>query len=357
MKKLLSLVLAFALTFSLSACSSSETEETSSTTETTSQTTEASSEETTVPTIELGTTRVAALKGPTAMGLVEFMDKSDKGTAGYENFTFDIIVDPAEVTTLLAKGEIDIAAIPANLASVVYNNTDGAVKTIGINTLGVLYIVENGESVTSIEDLKGKTIYATGKGATPEYSLRYILSENGIDPDTDVTIEWKSEAAEVLSAISASENAIAMLPQPFVSTATSQNENLRVALDLTSEWDAVEADKENPSSLVTGVFVVRTEFFEENIDEVSAFLANYYTSQELVNTNLDEGAKLVGQYEIVPEAIAKIAIPECNITFIGGDDLQPTLSGYLNVLFEANPASIGGAMPADDFYLSVPSAK
>ncbi len=348
MKKLSLILLSALLSISLlTACSSSEAEETQG--EVTSTTTQ--TEETT-PAVDPVDVRVAALKGPTAMGLTQFMDSNEMGEKTDNNYSFDIVVDPAEVTALLAKGEVDIAAIPANLASVVYNNTDGAIEVLGINTLGVLYIVENGETITSIEDLKGQTIYATGKGATPEYSLRYILSSNGIDPDTDVTIEWKSEATEVLSAITSTENAIAMLPEPFVTTAQTNVETLRVALDLTAEWDAIQEDnKGSTSSLVTGVIVARKEFVEQNPAAVEAFLNHYSESVDFINNDVNAGAALVAKYEITTEEVAKTAIPKCNIVFMDSSkNLQTTLTGYLTVLFEQNPASVGGALPADDFY-------
>ncbi len=348
MKKLSLLLLSAILSFSmLTACSNTGAEET--TTQTTETTTQAP-EMTPAPAVDV---KVAVLKGATAMGIAQFMDANEKGEITDNNYTFDIFTDPAEVTALLAKGEVDIAAIPANLASVLYNNTDGAIQVVGINTLGVLYIVENGESVTSIEDLKGKTIYATGKGATPEYSLRYILEQNGINPDTDVTIEWKSEAAEVLASISATDNAIAMLPEPFVSTAKLQNENLRVALDLTQEWDATQLDSETPSTLVTGVYVVRKEFAQENPSAVEQFtFVNAKNSVDFMNSNLDEAAILVAKYEIASEAAAKNAIPNCNLVVISGDTMQSNLSGYLEALYNQNPASIGGTLPGEDFYLN-----
>ncbi len=297
--------------------------------------------------------RALALKGPTAMGMVDFMNKADNGELTDNNYSFEIIADTSEVAAKIAQKEIDIAAVPANLASVLYNNTEGAVQVLAINTLGVLYIVENGETITSVEDLRGKTIFATGKGATPEYSLRYILSENGINPDSDVTIEWLSEAAEVLSSIAATPGAIAMLPQPFVTTAQNSTEGINVVLDLTEEWNKVEQDSDTPSMLVTGVVVVRTEYAEENPEAVETFLTHYESSVNLVNTNLEEGAKLVGQYDIVPEAVALQAIPECNLTYISGTDMYDTLSGYLQVLFDQNAASVGGTLPDEAFYYGI----
>jgi NitT/TauT family transport system substrate-binding protein len=294
---------------------------------------------------------ITALKGPTAMGLVSFMSQADTGELTDNNYNFEILASIDEVTPKLLQGETDIAAIPANVASVLYNNTEGEVRVLAINTLGVLYIVESGDAtITSVRDLQGKTIYASGKGATPEYALNYILKENGIDPDTDVNIEWKSEHSECLSALLAEDNAIAMLPQPFVTTAQTKSDNINVVLDLTKEWDKLQEGSENPSALLTGVVVARTEFIEQNPKAVSDFLDHYKDSVHYVTTNTDKAAALIGEYDIVTEEIAKKALPYCNITFIDGEDLKEKLSGYLNVLYEQNPKSIGGTLPADDFY-------
>ena len=310
--------------------------------ETQSQTETASGEETAV--------NVMALKGPTAMGMVQLMDNAEAGPVNGNSYTFTIAASADEVTPKLVQGEADIAAVPANLASVLYNNTEGQVQVLAINTLGVLYIVENGDSVQTVSDLAGKTIYASGKGSTPEYALNYILSENGIDPEADVTIEWKSEHSECVAALASDEDGIAMLPQPFVTTAQTQNENLRIALDLTEEWDALQADAETPSALLTGVVVVRTAFGDEHREAVIAFLDSYRESVDYVNANVTDAAALIEKYDIVTAAVAEKALPYCNITFIEGSEMQEKLSGYLNVLYEQNPTSVGGALPADDFY-------
>jgi len=278
------------------------------------------------------------------------MNDCEEETITDNNYNFSIAASIDEVTPKIVQGEIDIAAVPANVASVLYNNTEGGVKVLAINTLGVLYMVESGDTIHSVEDLRGKTIYASGKGATPEYALNYILEQNGIDPAKDVTIEWKSEHSECVAALNASENAIAMLPQPFVTTAQSKNSNLRVALDLTEEWDKLQENAESPSTLVTGVVVARTEFIEQNPQAVEDFLKHYQESVDYVNKNVNEGAALVGKYDIVTEAVAQKAIPECNITFISGNEMKEKLSGYLSVLNDQNAKSIGGKLPADDFY-------
>ncbi|MBR2258843.1 MAG: ABC transporter substrate-binding protein [Blautia sp.] len=295
-------------------------------------------------------TRVTALKGPTAMGLVKLMDDSDKGVLEEGEYSFNIAAAIDLVTPEVVQGNTDIAALPANLASVLYNNTEGGVKVLAINTLGVLYIVGTGDGVASAEDLKGKTIYASGKGATPEYALSYILRENGIDPETDVTIEWKSEHSECLAALLADPEGIALLPQPFVTTAQMKNDQIKVLLDLTEEWDKLQADAETASGLITGVTVVRTAYAQEHPDEVEAFLRNYEASVSFVNENMDEAAAMTGAYDIVPEEVAKKALPACNITFVSGQEMKEKLSGYLEVLFEQNPAAVGNALPGDDFY-------
>ncbi len=239
--------------------------------------------------------------------------------------------------------------MPANLSSVLYNNTEGAVQVLAINTLGVLYIVDTDDSIHTVSDLRGRTLYASGKGATPEYALNTILSGNGIDPEKDITIEWKSEHAECLASLLANGGA-ALLPQPFVTTAQMKNEGVRVALDLTGEWDALQKDAEAPSALLTGVVVVRRAFAEEHPDAVNAFLDDYAASVAFVNGNVEAAAELVGKYEIVPAAVAVRAIPACNITFIEGDEMQQKLSGYLETLFAQNPKSVGGKLPDEAFY-------
>lgn len=289
--------------------------------------------------------KVAALKGPTAIGMVKMMDDA-KTTNNYE-FQIKAAID--EITPLLVKGDVDIAAVPANLASVLYNNTEGDVKVLAINTLGVLYIVENGDSIQDVSDLKGKTIYTSGKGATPEYTLNYILKENGIDPEKDVTIEYKSEHAECVAVLASEENAIAMLPQPFVTTAQMKNDKIRIALDMNNEWDQLQT-KEDKSALVTGAIVVRTQFLEEHTELVNKFLDAYKDSVEYVNSNIEEAAVMIEEQDIIPAAVAKIALPYCNIVFIEGEEMRTILSGYYSILFEQNKKSVGGTLPDDTFY-------
>lgn len=313
-----------------------------STAETSSQESEAGGEESAI--------NVMALKGPTAMGMVKFMDDSDSGNAGDYDYNFTIAAAIDEVTPKLVQGQADIAAVPANMASVLFNNTKGGVEVLAVNTLGVLYIVENGDTIHSVEDLRGKTIYASGKGATPEYGLNYVLSQNGIDPEKDVTIEWKSEHTECLAALTSSENAIAMLPQPFVTTAQSKVETIRTALDLSEEWDKLQEGVTAQSAMITGVVVARTEFIEENPEAIADFMTHYQESVDFVNNNVEKGAELVGKYDIVPAPVAVKAIPECNITYIDGEEMKEKLSGYLDSLYQQNPAAVGGALPTDEFY-------
>lgn len=352
MKKILSMVLAAAMAaLMLTACAGTGASSSSSQPGESSAASEAlsSSESSSSSAAETGETppiRIAGLKGPTSMGMVKLMqDAEDKATMnGYE---FTIAGSADEITPKLIQGDLDMAAVPANLASVLYNNTKGQVQVLAVNTLGVIYICEKGETVNALEDLKGKTIYATGKGSTPEYALRYILSENGIDPDSDVTIEWKSEPTEVVAAMAeADENMVAMLPQPYVTVAQTSIEGLRIAVDLNKEWENLD----NGSQFITGVLVVNKAFAENNKEAVGNFLTEYKASTEYVNANTDAAAELIEKYDIVKAAVAKKALPYCNITFSSGEEMKTSMNGYLQVLFDQNPKSVGGVMPAADFY-------
>ena len=293
--------------------------------------------------------RAAALKGPTAMGLVKFMDEAEAGTVSDNDYSFQIAASPDELTPQIAQGSLDIACVPANLASVLYNNTDGAVRVLAVNTLGVLYICDSNGSIQSVADLAGKTIYASGKGSTPEYALNYILEGNGLTPGRDVTIEWKSEHAECVAAMTKDSQAIALLPQPFVTTAQMKDDSIRTALDLTEEWNALQSDAD-ASSLITGVVVARADFVDEHPEAVEAFMKHYRESVAFVNEDIEAAAELIDTYDIVPAAVAQKAIPACNIVCMEGDEMKNALSGYLEVLFEQNPKSVGGTLPGDDFY-------
>ncbi len=295
---------------------------------------------------ETVTVRVGGLSGPTSMGLVKLMEDSANGETENTYEFAELSSDSSAFVTPLATGEIDIAAVPSNLASVIYNNTDGGVQVIAVNVLGVLNIVQRGEQITELSDLVGKTIYATGEGATPEYTLRYLLTQNGIDPDNDLTIQWCSDTTEALSYITADENAVAMLPQPFVTVAQSKVDDLTVAIDLNDEW----AKLDNGCEIVTGVLVVRTEFAEEHPDELETFLTEYKESVAYTEDEPEAAAALIEKYIGVSEAVALAALPSCHITYLVGDEMRSALEGYLQIIYDENAASVGGSMPGDDFY-------
>lgn len=294
------------------------------------------------------TVKVGALKGATTLGLLPLQDKAANGGTN-ENYEFSMMTAADELLPLMIKGELDIALLPSNVASVLYQKTNGGVTVIDINTLGVLYMVSGDSSIGSVADLAGKTIYLTGKGTTPDYVLHYILNGNGIDADQDCTLEYRSEATEVAALLAENSDAIGLLPQPFVTAACAQNDALSVIMDMNAEWEKLQG--ENGSRLVTGVTVVRNEFLQEHENAVAAFMEEHKASAESMNTDVENGAKLAVASEIIAkEPIALKAIPKCNITYIDGNEMKQALSGYLQVLYEQNPESVGGALPQDDFY-------
>ncbi len=295
---------------------------------------------------EKTTIRLGGLKGPTSIGMVKLLDDSERGLTANE-YEFTMAGSADQLTAPLLKGELDILAIPANLGSILYNRSNGAVQMIAVNTLGVIYLVEKGgETVTDWESLRGKTVFATGKGSTPEYAFSYLLSAHGLSIDTDVTMEWKSEPTEIVAEMATMDSAVALLPQPFVTVAQTQLSDLRVALDLTASWDELD----NGSRMITAGLIVRTEFAHEHPEALAAFLDEYAASTRYVNENTDDAALLVEKYGIVKAAVAKTAIPYCNIVCITGAEMKDAVSGYFLVLFEQNPASLGGSVPGDEFF-------
>lgn len=291
--------------------------------------------------------RVGSMKGPTSMGLLYMMEDAEAGETE-NDYAFQMVTAADELLPLMVKGEMDIALVPANVASVLYNKTQGGITVIDINTLGVLYMVSGDTSLENISDLAGKTIYLTGKGTTPDYVLQYILKENGLST-ADCTLEYKSEATEVAALLAENPDAIGLLPQPFVTAACAQNQALSIIFDMNEEWEKVQG--ENGSRMVTGVTVVRDAFLEENEEAVKIFLEEHAESTEAINADPATGAKLVVEAGIIAkEPIAQKAILFCHIVSIAGEEMEQYLSGYLQVLFEQSPEAVGGSLPGEDFY-------
>lgn len=327
MKKGISLLLAVLLVLSLAACGAN-TDETASDTKT--------------------VVRMATLKGPTGIGTAKLWADDDAGKAK-NDYTVTLCTDPTEVLNGVVEGSYDVAAVPLNMASVLYNKLNGGVQILAINTLGTLYMLATQE-LADISALEGKTIVTAGRGATPEYVLNYLLEKNGL---TDkVTVEFKSEHAEVATlaaAAGADDQTVYMLPEPNVTATLIQNQALKTVLDVSSAFESASG-----VSLAMGCIVAKKEFVEQNQAAIDAFLTEYKASVEYTATNLDDTATLCETYGIIPKAaVAKQAIPRCSITCVTGADMQKIAMENLNVLLAANPKAIGGALPADDFWYGV----
>lgn len=368
-KKILAALLALSMTVSMAACGNSSTQTNTTTqTEQTEQTQEEeepaqeestqTEESTEAESAEAETEQtqpaekvdinLAALSGPTALGMLDLLEKNDNGEAA-NNYNVTIASAPDEVTGKIISGELDIAAVPTNVAATLYNKTEGQVQIAALNTMGVLYILETGDTIHSVADLAGKTIYSTGQGSTPEYALNLVLEKNGLTPGTDVQVVYKADNTEIAPLLASGEAEVALLPQPFVTSVLAQNQNVRVALDMTEEWDkAVNGE----SGLTMGCVVVRKDFAEQNREALDRFLDEYKQSVETVTSEegLAHAAELAEKYNIVKAAVAEKAIPECNIVFVEGDEMQKIAGGFLQVLFDANPQAVGGQLPNDDFY-------
>lgn len=287
------------------------------------------------------------LSGPTGIGAMNLWAAAD---AGETQNTYHITMPGAndEVVAAISNGDADIAAVATNLAATLYNKTNGGVTVLAVNTLGVLSLLGSGQEIASIADLAGKTIYAPGQGANPEYILRYVLSGNGLDPDKDVTIQFVGEGSELLTVWQTDPEAVIMAPQPVATSILMQNENTRTLFNMTDEWDKVSG---GDSTLMMGCVIVRNAFLQENPGAVELFLQEYAASIEKAQSDVEGTAALCEQYGLIPKAaLAQKAIPSCGLTFVTGAEMKSALSGYLQVMFDADPKSVGGAMPGDDFY-------
>lgn len=306
------------------------------------------------PVVDAGKAQVnvTAIAGPTGVGLVNLMQQNDQKTAKNE-YTFNLVGDPQQAVAAITNKTADIAAVPTNLASTLYKRTGGGVQVLALNTLGVLYMLENGNSIESVADLRGKTIYTSGQGANPEYILNYVLESNGLDPKKDVTIQFVPDNDALVAAIVSNQAQVAMVPEPKLTACKVQMKAAgktvpNTVLNMTEEWEKVA---NGDSALVMGCVIARTDFVKENSAAVKAFLKEYEASINQVKEDVEAAASLCESYQVIPKAaIAKQAIPNCNLTYVAGSAMKKQLSGYLQVLYKYNPAAIGGAVPADDFY-------
>ena len=292
------------------------------------------------------TVRIAAMRGPTALGLLQLMDAAEQdNTIG--NYEFTLLGMPDQVPPLLARGDIDIAAVPSNLAAILHNNPDIDIQVLAIVTLGVLHIVDTTGEIHSVSDLAGRTIFVSGQGAMPEFALNYVLSQNGLTPGVDVNIEFRAEHTEIAAMLEAGIAEIALLPEPFVSTVLARVEGLRPALDLTEEWNRIQPDY----GLIMSVVIGRRSFLEENPATVTTLLAEYAASIEFVTSNIPQAAQLAARFDIIPNAaIAETALPRTHITFLNGEEMKRNLMGFYNVLYAQAPQSIGGRLPDETFF-------
>lgn len=343
MKKIIALLLVFASLFAFASCKNSDAPAESA--PESQAVSEPASESASEPVPDDVTIRVASLKGPTSMGLVQLMERNEKNESAVK-CEFTVAGSADEITPKFIQGEFDIISVPANLASVLWNRTEGKVKAMAVNTLGVLYIVAKNEEITSVADLRGKTIYATGKGSTPEYGLKKLLELNGLDPENDVAIEWRSQPDEIVPVLKTSENAVAMLPQPYVVAAKTNVEGLEVKLSLNDEWNKFPEN----GMFITSVIAVNADFAAAHPEAVAKFMAAAEESCKFAVSNVEETASLVEKFVGIKTGVAKQALPECNITFISGAKMRETLSAYLGVLYGYEPKSVGGALPDGGFY-------
>ena len=288
---------------------------------------------------------VVALKGPTALGSVKLWEDSENGETGAV-YNISVVGDPSEAVAKIANKDADVAMVPTNMASVLYNKTSKNVNIAAINTLGVLYLVTNDKSISSIRDLAGKTVFVSGQGATPDFVLRYILKKNGLTPGKDVNLEYKSEHSELAAQVISENVSIAVLPEPFVSQVLTKNSKIRVSLDLTNEWNKIT----NDSVLTMGSIVVRKDFLKNKKEDFDKFLKNYQKSVEYVSENTENAAELADKFGIMQKEIAIKALPKCNVVFISGNEMQQKTENFLKILYDFEPKSIGGKIPDEDFY-------
>lgn len=338
-KRILAILLAAVLSLSMFAgCTSPAAEDSSSGTQPNAQ-------QQVIPGYEAGlTTRVAALRGPTTMGLVCMMQDNTGEGAPYQ---FDLYTSGDEIVPLIAQNEVDIALIPTNLAATLYQRTEGGVQVLDVNAGNVLYVVSHDETLTDLSDLAGRTVYMTGKGTSPDWTLQYLLEQSGIGAD-GLTIEFKTEATEVVSSLMQESEAVGVLPQPFATVAMMQDQEMILNFPLENAWKQYSPDG---SGIATGVTVVRTAFAQEHPEAVAQFILDHQQSVEQAQADPAQAAQLIEEYGIVNAGVAQQVIKNFNpMVAVSGEQMKSWVVGYLEMLYEIAPDAVGGQLPDEGFY-------
>jgi NitT/TauT family transport system substrate-binding protein len=299
--------------------------------------------------LEKARIRIGSLLGPTGMGMVKLMEANEQGTSAAE-YEFALMAGPDDLIAKIINKEIDVAALPTNMALLLYNRTEGQIQLAAVNTLGTLYLLDQTGAINSVVDLRGKELGISGKGATPDFVMQYLLKHHGLEVDVDVKINYFIQHSDLAAALAAGDMKIGLLPQPHVTTALIRNQNLRIALDINEEWQKTTTGN---FELPMGCIVVQKEFVAGNKEAFGQFLAEYRESVAFVNeeSHLEEAAQLMEKHGILPNAaIAKAAIPYCNIVFLEAQDARASLDEYYQILYDFEPSSIGGQLADEDFY-------
>jgi NitT/TauT family transport system substrate-binding protein len=294
--------------------------------------------------VEKAKVSMAVIKGPTGMGAAQLMEQNAQGLSK-NDYTVTVAASPDEVAAKVINKEVDIAMLPTNLAAVLYQKTQGSIEVAAVNTLGVLYLLEKGDTIHSLADLSGKTVYMAGQGAVPQYVFQYLLDKNQV---TDVTIQYMTEHAEVATALATGQADIVVLPEPNVSGVLMSDASARVALDFNQLWAETVGEE---SSFAMGCVIVQKDFLENNKEAFELFLEEYENSIVFAKENPEQTAQLIQKYEILPKAeIALKALPNCNIVYVDGILMKETLEPFYELLWNANPKAVGETMPDESFY-------
>lgn len=288
---------------------------------------------------------VAGLKGPSSIGMLRMIESEPVFGEDVET-EYQIVDEPQLMIARIMSGEADIAAVPINLAAVLYNK--GAPYRLGAVTGdGLLHIVSSREDIGSVEDLKGKRIYCIAQGSTPEFVLRYVLEKSGIDPDTEVELDFSFDHVAIAPQLIAGKVDLAVLPEPFVSIVASKNPAVQPVIDLQQVWAELSGTGDTYPITAT---LVRNSLYREHPEALKAFFAAYRESIDWANANPAEAGGLAGKYMEMPAPIIAKAMPRLNLRYQSPREARSRVEELYQVFHGFAPASVGGTIPGDEFY-------
>jgi NitT/TauT family transport system substrate-binding protein len=287
-----------------------------------------------------------SIKGPSGVALIRLFEEPPRfpGT----EIKLEALAQADLIAAKFISGEAKLGILPANVAAKIAAG-GRRIRVAAVIGYGMLSLLSADPGVRRIEDLRGKTVEVAGQGATPDYVFRRILRARGLNPDGDLKLSYALAYPEIAQSLIAGRIFNALLPEPFATMALAGKPGIRRIGDIQAEWIAAGGAGNYPMT----VLAVDADLAASSPGLVKAVLEACRSSVEWVTSHPSGAGILVEKHRMgLSAGVVSAAVPRSAYGFIPAVEARPSLEALFGAFLEYAPASIGGALPPDSFYLS-----